>query len=74
MTKAEAKKWVPTWAWTDAEKILAFDGFYEMAVTHLKNIKRRGCYDDYEEQHGIYENVIGLLGEEIWDVINTLTG
>mgnify|MGYP001559711018 CR=1 FL=1 len=74
MTKREAKKWVPTVVWTDAQKILAFDDLHALALKHLENIQVEGCYDDADEQHYIYEEVVGLLGDDAWDVINKLSG
>lgn len=73
MSLEEARQWGPTKKYTDAQKIAAFDRLYNSAATHFLEIKE-SLYIDDDDKEEIYEEVMELLGDKVWFVINTLIG
>ena len=51
-------------------KVAEFDKLYALAKSYLDSV-RLGEVDDNDE-HYIFEAVIGLLGNDVWKVINVL--
>lgn len=51
------------------EKGKAFDALYNMALEELEVIRKEGQHSK-DIEHWMYEQVMGLLGEGVWEVIN----
>lgn len=78
MKQNEALKWNPTFKWTRDEKVEAFDRLYAMALNNVHEIQQEvadGNYcDDRDDKSYIYEEVVGLLGSDVWEVVKALIG
>ena len=74
MPKRAAMVWKPTRLWTGTQKIEAFDVLYALAVDSLRNYRQDDRSDDNDFKVGIFVEVMELLGDDVWDVINALTG
>lgn len=72
MTQTQAKAWQPRSleSYTDAEKIKAFDDFYERAQESLR-LHQQGERDKDKEQYA-WEHVMQLLGTGIWQAWNAI--
>ena len=56
-------------AYTDAEKIAAFDKLYAMAISNLEFAKNEGR-PKHDIKQWMFEAVMGLLGIGVWEVYN----
>lgn len=55
------------------EKIKEFEKLYRIAEEYLEFVKNDyNCDEAQEYKHYMYEKVMGLLGEDIWDEIDDL--
>ena len=73
MSLENAMQWEPATGYTEAQKIFAFDRLYDNALEHFREIKKEGYTND-DVKAEIYEEVMELLGDKVWLVINVLTG
>jgi len=57
--------------WTDAEKIKIFDKLYGFALDDLKYLEKNG-YEPNDSDHYTWEEVMKLLGDNVFDIWNEL--
>jgi hypothetical protein len=55
---------------TVEEKCKAFDELFKMARDHYDSVVEDGRYDS-DDRHYMYEALVSLLGDGVWDVLNS---
>jgi len=69
------KAWNPKLAsdYTPEEKAVAFDKIHKLALEHFEGKKKDG-WGLKDVEHWFYEAGMELLGEGVWDVLNSFEG
>lgn len=70
--RQEAREWQPKSleAFSDEFKLVWFDKMYESALEYFKGRKEGKFADDDDTARYTHEAVIGLLGADVWKVLN----